>query len=85
LYKDHEGIAIGHNANKSMKYKVFHAGLWWPSLFTYTKEYCKKCNISQCINKPYYKDALHLFPITTLELFEKWAIDVMGPISPLAH
>jgi hypothetical protein len=39
LAEAHEGIAGGHYAGKTTTQKVFHAGLWWPTIHTYAKEY----------------------------------------------
>jgi hypothetical protein len=50
-------------------------------VFVDVKEYCKRCDIYQCIGKPCHIDELPLFPITTLDLFDKWAIEFVGPIS----
>jgi hypothetical protein len=40
LVEAHEGIVGGNYASKATMKKVFHAGLWWPTIQKYAKEYC---------------------------------------------
>lgn len=84
LYEAHEGIGGGHNAGKATMRKVLRVGLWCPSLFVDAKEYCKHCDVFQWIEKPCRRDELPLFPVRALDLFDKWAIDFVGPINPPA-
>jgi hypothetical protein len=59
--------------------------IWCSSLFPDANEYCKWCDIFQRIGKPCRIDEIHIFFITSLELFDKRAIDFVGPISCHAH
>lgn len=81
----HGGIAGGHYVGDATMRKILLAGLWWETLYKDYKEYYKACDHCQRLGRPGQRDEMPLRPITSVEPFEKWAIDFVGPISPAAH
>ncbi|KAH9302082.1 hypothetical protein KI387_013665, partial [Taxus chinensis] len=52
------------------------------TLYKDCRDYCKACDHYQCISKPGRRDEMPLHHIPSMEPFEKWVIDFVGPIAP---
>ncbi len=79
LSKFHEGVCGGHFARRITAEKILQGEYHCPKLFKDAMEYCKTCDVCQTFaNKSMVHVPLH--PIPPLGAFEKWGIDLMGPL-----
>ena len=85
LWECHCEVAGGHVGAKPTARKILQVGLWRPTVQKYSKAYVKKCDVYQRIGCLSHRDELPLQPIRALQPFEKWVVDFVGPISPVAR
>jgi len=54
-------------------------------VFKYYMDYVGACDICHRLVKPYCCDEFHLHPLRALQAFEKWDVDLISLINPLAR
>ena len=63
----HEGTTRGHYVGKPTMHKIMHVGLWWPTIFKATKDYCKAYDTCQKVGNPSKRDEMALNPQVMLQ------------------
>ena len=66
-------------------YKVLHLGYYWHTLFKDAKTYVKSCDSCQRMGRPIQSDEMPLQPKVLTKPFEIWALDFVGPITPMSR
>ena len=85
LHAFHDGPCGGHFSDKRTTYKVLHSGHYWSRIFKDAAKYVKGCDSFQIMGRPTSSDEMHLQPQVMIELFEKWALNFLEPISPMSY
>jgi hypothetical protein len=72
----------GHVGGNATAQKVIQARIWWETLFKDANSYARSCDVCQRVGKPSRRDELPLQPFRSLHAFEKWEVELIGPINP---
>ena len=82
MVEAHAAVAGGHYGGSATAKKVLQVGIWWPTLHNDVEGYARSYDVSQRIGKPSWWDEMLLAALVTLQPFDKWAVDFVGPINP---
>ena len=85
LHACHYGPCGGNFSDKRMAYKVLLYSYYWPRIFKDAAKYVKGCNSCQRMGRPTSSNQMPLQPQVMIEPFDKWALDFVGPISPMSR
>lgn len=85
LWECDAGVAGGHVGGKAIVGKILQVRLWWPTIHKDLKAFAKECDVYQRVVRPSRRDELPLHLVHMVQIFDKWEVDFIGPISPLAH
>ncbi|KAM5578073.1 hypothetical protein ABKV19_008411 [Rosa sericea] len=75
----HSKACGGHFGSKKTAFKVLESGFFWPTLFKDAYAYCLTCDRCQRTGNLSSRDQMPLSNIITVEIFDVWGIDFMGP------
>jgi hypothetical protein len=64
---------------------VLHSSYYWPSIFKDAAKYVRSCDSCQRIGRSTSIDGIPLRAQVMIEPFEKWALEFVGPISPMSR
>ena len=81
----HDGPCGGHFFDKRTTYKVQHFGYYWTRIFKDDARYVRGWDSCQRMGRPTSYDKIPLQLQVMIKPFEKWALDFVGPISPMSH
>ena len=56
----HEGGIGGHCIGKTNVDKIVYVGIWRPTIFRDTKDYCNTCDVCQRVGSPSRRDEMSL-------------------------
>ncbi|XP_062014166.1 uncharacterized protein LOC133730628 [Rosa rugosa] len=75
----HSESCGGHFGSRRTALKVLDCGFYWPTIFKDAYLFCMSCDRCQRTGNLGPKDQMPLAHIITVEIFDVWGIDFMGP------
>ena len=74
----------GHFGTQRTARKVLESGFYWPTIFKDARTFCLSCDRCQRTGNIGSKDQMPQVPVFSVEIFDVWGIDFMGPF-PSSH
>ncbi|CAN6570116.1 unnamed protein product [Malus baccata var. baccata] len=72
----------GHFGTQRTTLKVLECGFYWPTIFRDARTFCMSCDRCQRTGNIGPKQQMPQTPIFSVEIFDVWGIDFMGPFPP---
>ncbi|CAN6697951.1 unnamed protein product [Malus baccata var. baccata] len=69
----------GHFGTQRTALKVLECGFYWPTIFRDARTFCMSCDRCQRMGNIGPKQQMPQTPIFSVEIFDVWGIDFMGP------
>jgi hypothetical protein len=81
LREAHEGTCGNHAASRTLVYKVFISGFYWPTALSDAELLVKRCQGCQYFAKQSHLPAHTLITIPPSWPFACWSLDMIGPLA----
>ncbi|KAI5321259.1 hypothetical protein L3X38_030330 [Prunus dulcis] len=80
LRKIHNGVCGDHSGSRSLAYKTFRQGYFWPTIHQDANSIVKRCDKCQRFGNVPLIPAKPLTPIVSPWPFAQWGLDLIGPM-----
>ncbi|XP_034197316.1 uncharacterized protein LOC117612783, partial [Prunus dulcis] len=80
LREIHNGVCGDHSGSRSLAYKAFRQGYFWPTMHQDANSLVKKCDKCQRFGNVPHIPAEPLTPIVSPWPFAQWGLDLIGPM-----
>ncbi|KAI5333950.1 hypothetical protein L3X38_024082 [Prunus dulcis] len=81
LREIHSGMCGDHSGSRSLAYKVFRQGYFWPTMHQDANTLVKRCDKCQHFGNVPHIPTEPLTPIVSPWPFAQWGLDLIGPMS----
>ncbi|XP_034203566.1 uncharacterized protein LOC117618046 [Prunus dulcis] len=81
LREIHNGVCGDHSGSRSLAYKVFRQGYFWPTMHQDANTLVKRCDKCQRFGNVPHIPAEPLTPIVSPWPFAQWGLDLIGPMT----
>lgn len=76
----HDSLAGGGHLDMDKVHESIRSKYWWPTIYADVDSYVKSCNQCQMAKRNYNKFNPPLQPMPAVGRFERWQIDILGPL-----
>ncbi|KAI5343814.1 hypothetical protein L3X38_011690 [Prunus dulcis] len=80
LREIHNGVCGDHSGSRSLAYKAFRQGYFWPTMHQDSNSLVKRCDKCQRFGNVSHIPAEPLTPIVSPWPFAQWGLDLIGPM-----
>ncbi|MES9884237.1 MAG: RNase H-like domain-containing protein, partial [Sedimenticola sp.] len=77
----HDSVTGGAHQGFDRTYTTVSSSYYWPRMYTQIKDYVKSCTQCQQAKRPVQPTKAPLHPLPSVATFERWHIDILGPLT----